>query len=185
MGGAEVAMNDKGLWMDAHALAGARLEVPALRLPSTLGPMALRAFCAERAVLYTYPATGVPGRDPAIDPAPGWDDIPGAAGCTPQSLGFKTECGAFVSVGVRVAGISTQPLVEQRDFAERHALPFPLLCDELLALQRAWALPTFVVGSRTFLRRMVLYVEANQVREVSYPVTDPGSSARAMLQLLT
>lgn len=177
-------MNETGLWMDADALARAQLEVPALTLPSTLGPVDLRTFCAERAVLYTYPATGVPGRDPAIDPAPGWDDIPGAAGCTPQSLGFKHECGAFVSAGVGVAGISTQPLSEQRDFAERHALPFPLLCDERLALQRAWALPTLVVGSRTFLQRMVLYVEGNRVREVRYPVTDPGGSARAMLQRL-
>ncbi|MEY4546797.1 MAG: hypothetical protein RL685_2992 [Pseudomonadota bacterium] len=147
--------------------------------------MELRALCAQRAVLYLYPATGVPERDPAIDPAPGWDEIPGAAGCTSQSLGFKEECGAFVSSGVRIAGISTQPLAEQRDFAERHALPFPLLCDERLALQQAWALPTFVVGSRTFLKRMVLYVEANQVRQVSYPVTDPAGSARVMSQLLT
>jgi peroxiredoxin len=159
--------------------------VPALVLPSTEGPIELRAFCAERVVLYLYPATGVPGRDPAIDPAPGWDELPGAAGCTPQSLGFKHEHQAFVGSGVRIAGISTQPLAEQRDFAVRHALPFPLLCDERLALQRAWALPTLVVGSRTFLKRMVLYVEANQVRQVSYPVTDPAGSARVMLQLLT
>ena len=153
-------MSEQECWWDADA----RLEVPALTLASTLGPLELRVFCAERAVLYLYPATGVPGRDPAIDPAPGWDDIAGAAGCTPQSLGFQRECGGFASLGVRVAGISTQPLAEQRDFAERHALPFPLLCDEQLRLQRAWALPTFIVGSRTFLKRMVLYVEDNQVR---------------------
>jgi peroxiredoxin len=171
-------------WAKLDGIASTSLEVPALTLSSTVGLIELRVFCAERAVLYTYPATGVPGRDPASDPAPGWDDIPGAAGCTRQSLGFEQAYGSFVQAGVRVAGVSTQPLAEQRDFAERHALPFPLLCDESLELQRAWALPTFRVGARTFLKRMVLFVENDCVREVSYPVTHPEGSAQLMLRRL-
>lgn len=171
-------------WAEAVAVVAASLQVPELALPSTAGLIELRALCAERTALYLYPATGVPGRDPALDPAPGWDDIPGAAGCTRQSLGFQREHERFASAGVRVAGISTQPLAEQRGFAERHALPFPLLSDEGLALQRAWALPTFSAGARTFLQRMVLYVERNQVRDVLYPVPDPGESAQLLLQRL-
>jgi peroxiredoxin len=82
-------------WSDAAAIASAGLTIPALALRSTRGVIDVGALCAERAVLYAHPATGVPGRDPAIDPAPGWDDIPGAAGCTPQSLGFKEAYPAF------------------------------------------------------------------------------------------
>jgi peroxiredoxin len=171
-------------WAERERVIAGRLQVPALTLASTQGPLDLRVLCAERAALYLYPATGVPGRDPAIDPAPGWDDIPGAAGCTRQSLGFQQEHATFASAGVRVAGISTQPLVEQLGFAERHALPFPLLCDELLELRRAWALPTFRVGTRAFLQRMVLYVEGNQVRDVLYPVADAAGSALQLLQRL-
>lgn len=177
-------MAERVSWAEPEAVVAARLQVPELTLPSTAGFVRLRAFCAERAALYLYPATGVPERDPAFDPAPGWDDIPGAAGCTRQSLGFQQQHARFAQAGVRVAGISTQPLGEQQAFAERHALPFSLLCDEWLELQRAWALPTFSVGARTFLKRMVLYVERNQVCEVLYPVADPGESAQLLWQRL-
>jgi peroxiredoxin len=112
--------------------------VPQLTLPSTGGELDLRALCAERAVLHFYPATGVPGRDPAIDPAPGWDDIPGAAGCTRQCRGFKASFEAFVERGIRVAGVSGQALREQAEFALREAIPFPLICDQKFALQQAW-----------------------------------------------
>jgi peroxiredoxin len=159
-------------------------DVPAIQLPSTNGSVRLAEFCAERAVLYVYPATGVPGRDPAIDPAPGWDDIPGAAGCTPQSLGFKSAYADFARQGIRVAGVSTQPLAEQKDFAERHQLPFPLLCDEELGLQGALALPTFKIGSRTFLKRLVLYVEGMRLRDVISAISSPADSAQQMLALL-
>lgn len=177
-------MVERAHWAEPGTVVAARLQVPALELPSSAGWTDLRAFCAERAALYLYPATGVPGRDPALDPAPGWDDIPGAAGCTRQSLGFQLEHPRFASAGVRVAGISTQPLAEQLDFAERHALPFPLLCDEQLQLQRAWALPTFAVGTRTFFTRMVLYIERNQVCDVIHPVVDPPASAALLLERL-
>lgn len=167
-----------------QSTTGALPSVPELTLPSTQGELELRAFCSERAVLYVYPATGVPGRDPAIDPAPGWDDIPGAAGCTRQCRGFKASFAAFVERGIRVAGVSGQSMREQADFALREQLPFPLICDQDFALQRAWALPVFSAGGRTFLRRMVLYLAANQVERVLYPVADPGESARALLALL-
>jgi peroxiredoxin len=173
--------NDE-IWSTAGAAV--RLPVPALTLPSTLGPLDLRTFCAERAVLYIYPATGVPERDPALDPAPGWDHIPGAPGCTPQSLGFKQAFERFAQQGIGVAGVSTQPLAEQTDFAARHALPFPLICDEGLQLQRAWGLPAFAVGGRTFLKRMVLYISRNQIERVLYPIAAPGESAQAILELL-
>ena len=135
---------------DAQAAPQLGLRVPPLTLPSTTGPLDLQHVCAGRAVLYVYPATGVPGRDPALDPAPGWDDIPGASGCTSQCIGFKKAYDRYASHGIRVAGISSQPLGEQRDFVARHATPFALICDEELALQRAWALPTFSVESGSF-----------------------------------
>jgi hypothetical protein len=85
---------------------------------------------------------------------------------------------------MRVAGISTQPLLEQRAFAARNGIPFPLLSDELLGLQRAWSLPTFTAGAKTFLERMVLYVECNELRGAMYPVENPGASAEAVLRWL-
>ena len=61
-------------------------EVPAVALPSTLGgELDLAQAARERLVVYVYPRTGVPGQ-PLLD---GWDDIPGARGCTPQSCAFR------------------------------------------------------------------------------------------------
>ncbi len=158
--------------------------MPALTLPSTVGPLELRVFCASRAVFYFYPATGVPGRDPAVDPAPGWDDIPGAAGCTSHCLGFKQAADAFAGQATCVAGISSQPLAEQLAFVERHSISFPLVCDRLLELQRAWSLPTFSVAGRIFMRRLSLYIVANQVARVIYSVASPSQNAEQMLRLL-
>lgn len=172
--------------VDPHTQSPPRagLQVPGLTLPSTVGQLDLRVLCASRAVLYFYPATGVPGRDPALDPAPGWDEIPGAAGCTSQCLGFKEAFDGFANRAIQVAGISSQPLAEQLDFVEHHSIPFPLICDDLLRLQRAWSLPTFSVGGRIFLRRLALYIVANQIEQVLYPITAPSQNAEHALELL-
>ena len=91
------------------------LEVPALRLTSSAGVVDLAEFGSKLEVLYVYPATGVPGR-PSPD---GWDAIPGARGCTPQSCAFRDHSGALADLGARVAGLSAQPLAAQVEFAQR------------------------------------------------------------------
>lgn len=166
----------------ARSLIGA--STPAIALPATSGRVHLRELCANRATVFLYPATGVPGRDPAIDPAPGWDEIPGAAGCTPQCLGFKSAYATFVDLGVRVAGVSSQPLEEQQGFAERHGLEYPLLCDAELHLAAALSLPTFTAGDRTFYKRLILHFVENRIVGVIDDLPLPGDSARRVLELL-
>ncbi|RYG65565.1 peroxiredoxin [bacterium] len=166
----------------AH-LGGA--SIPDLTLPTTADrPLRLRELCAARAVLYVYPATGVPGRDPAVDPAPGWDDIAGASGCTAQSMGFRAAYAEFEARAIAVAGLSTQPLEEQTEFARRHELPFPLLHDEDGTLERELRLPSFTVDGRVFLKRLVLYIEAGRVVYAHYPVYPPAESAKSLLAWL-
>ena len=100
------------------------LALPELQLPSTLnGPVDLAASGQERLVAYVYPRTGTPGQ-----PSPlGWDDIPGARGCTPQSCAYRESLSEFSALGATVVGISAQSPEEQREFAEREHIPFPLL----------------------------------------------------------
>jgi len=106
------------------------LRVPALEFQSTLGGTAsLEELDGDRLVAYVYPMTGVPGR--AL-PA-GWDDIPGARGCTPQSCAFRDGLAEFSALGATVVGISAQSTAEQREFAEREHISFPLLSDERLS----------------------------------------------------
>lgn len=46
-------------------------------------------------VIYCYPMTGVP----SVALPPGWDHIPGAHGCTPQSNAYKQAHPAFKALG--------------------------------------------------------------------------------------
>ena len=102
-------------------------------------------------MVYIYPRTGVPGQPPPD----GWDAIPGARGCTPQSCSFRDHFAELKRLGVaRLFGLSTQDTAYQREAAERLHLPFPVLSDEGLALARAIRLPTFTVAGMTLLKRM-------------------------------
>lgn len=78
--------------------------VPALSLPSTHGPFDLADAAHKRLVAYVYPRTGVPGK-PLPD---GWDDIPGARGCTPQSCAFRNARQDLAARGAQLVGISAQ-----------------------------------------------------------------------------
>src|SRR5207302_7656401 len=85
------------------------LEIPNLVLPSSQGPVDLAELAADRLVLYVYPRSGRPGRPMP----PGWDEIPGARGCTPQSCGFRDHVAELAAVGARDAGLSAEPVEDQ------------------------------------------------------------------------
>jgi peroxiredoxin len=157
----------------ADHLPGA--ELPDLSLPSTAGAeLNLRDAAAEGTlVLYIYPRTGKPG-EPL---PPGWDDIPGARGCTPESCAFRDSHATFVRLGARVHGLSAQRLAEQHEFAERVALPYPILSDPQLELARALRLPTFEVAGMTLYKRLTLIAVEGLVEQVFYPVFPPDTHA--------
>lgn len=163
----------------ADHLAGASL--PSLRLASSTGGTAdLAQLAAKRLVAYVYPRTGTPG-----EPSPaGWDDIPGARGCTPQSCAYRDSLGAFERLGAAVVGISAQNPDEQRRFAAREHIPFPLLSDSGLELASALALPTFEAGGMTLYRRLTLVAEGGIVVKAFYPVFPPDRDAVAVLSWL-
>ena len=149
------------------------LELPRLVLDSSSGPVDLAELAAGRAVLYVYPATGFPGR-PTPD---GWDAIPGARGCTPQSCAFRDHAGELAELGARVAGLSAQPLEQQIEFAQREHMPFPVVADPRLELGDALGLPTFEFGGATLYKRITLVLEAGRVTRVFYPVFPPDRNA--------
>ena len=160
----------------ARHLAGMRL--PDVELPATMGAPVNLSRLKGRAVVYVYPRTGVPG----VDPPSGWDQIPGARGCTPQSCGFRDHFADLKSLGVdSVFGISTQDTDYQREAAERLHLPFPLLSDAARKLARAANLPTFSVAGMTLLKRMALIVEDGVVLKVFYPVFPPDKNAEEVI----
>jgi peroxiredoxin len=153
---------------------------PQLTLESTHGPLSLRALSQDLLVLYVYPRAGRPG----VPSLPGWDEIPGARGCTPQSLGFRDAYPRFQEVGATVAGLSAQSLDDQREFAERNDIPYPILADPELRLAAACRLPTFEVEGMRLYKRLALVVEACAVAKVFYPVFPPDENAREVLAWL-
>ena len=163
----------------ARHLAGAKL--PDLALPATTGSPVNLSKLTGRTVVYIYPRTGVPG----IDPPTGWDQIPGARGCTPQSCAFRDHFDELVRLGVaQLYGLSTQDTAYQREAATRLHLPFAILSDEKLALTKALKLPTFSAADMTLLKRMALVVDEGQITKVFYPVFPPDRNAAEIVAWL-
>jgi peroxiredoxin len=160
----------------ARHLAGMRL--PDLELAGTDGRTVNLSTLAGRTVLYVYPRTGVPNQ---AMPA-GWDEIPGARGCTPQSCAFRDHFAELRQMGAaQVFGLSTQPSDYQREAAQRLHLPFALLSDADLALATALRLPTFEVAGMTLLKRMALVIDDGIVTKVFYPVFPPDKNVEEVL----
>jgi peroxiredoxin len=149
------------------------MELPSVVLESSRGPVDVAELGVGLGVLYVYPRTGVPGQ-PLL---PGWNEIPGARGCTPQSCGFRDHAGELAAAGARVAGVSSQTLAEQVEFAQRNHMPFPVLADPELLLRDALGLPTFETSGLTLYKRLALVARNGRIEKVFYPVFPPDRSA--------
>lgn len=157
------------------------VAVPSLRLPSTLGDdLDLAEAARERVVVYLYPRTGRPG-----EPLPeGWDAIPGARGCTPQSCAFRDHQQELAAHRVGVIGLSAQTPQDQREFAEREHIPYPLLSDSALELARRLRLPTFEAAGMRLYRRLTFIAVQARIEKVFYPVFPPDRNAADVLAWL-
>ena len=163
----------------ARHLTGIRL--PAVPLPATDGTTVDLSVLPGRVVVYAYPRTGIPG----VENLPGWDFIPGARGCSPQSCAFRDHFAELKRLGVsRLFGLSTQDTAYQREAADRLHLPFPILSDEQLHLARAIRLPTFDVSGMTLLKRLTMVINNRVVERVFYPVFPPDRNAGEVLAWL-
>jgi peroxiredoxin len=156
----------------ARHLKGANL--PSVPLAATDGSTVDLATLPGRSVVYAYPRTGRPG----IANPEGWDMIPGARGCSPQSCSFRDHFAQLEALGVgHVFGLSTQDTGYQAEAAERLHLPFPLLSDEAGALTEALALPTFKTSGMTLLKRFTIIIDDGTITHVFYPVFPPDRNA--------
>jgi peroxiredoxin len=155
---------------------------PELTLINTaLEPIQLDALGNGRTVIYVYPLTGRPGTDlPA-----GWDAIPGARGCTPESCSFRDHHQELLDAGAgRVFGLSSQDSDYQREVVERLHLPFEMLSDPTLSLAAALGLPTFEAGGLTLYKRLTLIIRDGLCEHVFYPIFPPNEHAEQVLAWL-
>jgi peroxiredoxin len=163
----------------ARHLTGVRL--PSSSLPATDEKTVNLAQLPGLVIVYAYPRTGIPG----IENPAGWDLIPGARGCTPQSCSFRDHFAELKALGVKhLFGLSVQDTAYQREVVDRLHLPFPILSDEQLELTRSLRLPTFETGGMTLLKRLTLVINDGRIEHVFYPVFPPDRNASEVLAWL-
>jgi peroxiredoxin len=156
-------------------------RVPTLRLASAVGgEVDLAAEAEGTLVVYVYPRTGTPG-EPL---PPGWLETPGAFGCTAENCGFRDHAGRLADLDASVLGLSSQPIAEQREFAAREEMPYPLLNDSSLELASALGLPTFKVAGMRLYRRLTFVARGGMIEKVFYPVFPPDEHASEVVAWL-
>lgn len=149
------------------------MQMPSISLPSTNGRKVDLTSESGMVVVYFYPMTGRPDGPPMI----GWNEIPGARGCTPQSCAFRDHHSELRGLGVTVYGISAQSSEDQKEAAQRLHLPFELLSDSAFELTNALRLPTFEYNALRLIKRLTLIIENGTIRKVFYPVFPPNENA--------
>ena len=157
------------------------MALPDLELPSTQNRRVnLSTVSAPRIVIYAYPMTGRPDRQLPQ----GWDDIPGARGCTPETCGFRDHHKDLAKLHAEVFGVSTQDTAYQQEMVKRLEVPFEVLSDEQMAFMRALELPTFTVDGMTLLKRLTIVARSGRIEHVFYPVFPPDTHAEEVIAWL-
>lgn len=156
-------------------------EMPPVIFTATTGePVDLSRAGSPRAVVYIYPRTGQPG----VPLPEGWNEIPGARGCTPESMGFRDHHAELAALGAEVYGLSSQDSGYQGELAGRLALPYPLLSDPGLVLADRLGLPTFTAGGERLYKRLTLVLNGGRIEHAFYPVFPPDTHAAKVVDWL-
>lgn len=158
------------------------MSMPHITLASTAGDrVALDRLGGGRTVIYVYPLSGRPG----VALPGGWNEIPGARGCTTEACDFRDHHAELRDGGAEtVFGLSSQDTGYQAEFVERLGLPFAILSDPKLELAVALRLPTFMVDGRELYKRLTLIVADGRIEHVFYPIFPPNQHAGEVLSWL-
>lgn len=148
----------------ANHLKGMRL--PNVSLNATNGSTVHFGDIKGKLVIYCYPMTGQPN----IALPDGWDQIPGARGCTPQSCSFRDHYQELQALGADLMGLSVQTTKYQKEMVDRLHLPFPVVSDVNYQFQKALNMPTFVAAGMILLKRVTLIANNGVIEAVHYPI---------------
>ena len=157
------------------------MKLPDIDLLATDGSVVNLSAQKRKTVVYCYPMTGKPG----IPLPEGWDEIPGARGCTPQSCSFRDHHSELSALGADVFGLSAQDTEYQREMVERLHLPFLVLSDANFKFCELMRLPTFEASGMRLLKRVTMIAENNTVMKVHYPIFPSDSDAAWVVEQLS
>jgi peroxiredoxin len=156
------------------------MKLPKVSLQASNGKRIDLADIKGRLVIYCYPMTGQPN----VALPDGWDQIPGARGCTPQSCSFRDQYQELQALGAEVIGLSVQTTEYQKEMVDRLHLPFPVVSDLHYQFQRALNMPTFVAAGMTLLKRVTLIANNGVIEAVHYPIFPSDSDAAWVVHYL-
>jgi peroxiredoxin len=156
------------------------MRLPAVSLSATNGETITLSEVRGKLVIYCYPMTGQPN----VALPDGWDQIPGARGCTPQSCSFRDHYQELQALNAAVLGLSVQTTEYQKEMAERLHLPFPIVSDVNYQFQKALNMPTFVAAGVILLKRVTLIVNNGVIEAVHYPIFPSDSDPAWVINYL-
>jgi len=156
------------------------MQLPSIALASTAGREIDLSLENGMVAVYAYPMIGRPDSPPMV----GWNEIPGARGCTPQSCSFRDQHSELLSLGAKVYGASSQSLEEQKEAVQRLHLPFELMNDSNFEFANALRLPTFEYNSLRLIKRLTLIIENGAICKVFYPIFPPNENAANVIAWL-
>ncbi|GAA2587767.1 redoxin family protein [Actinomadura fulvescens] len=157
-------------------------QLPPLTFVATDGSqIRLDAACAGRWILFVYPLTG----DPAADIPQGWNEIPGARGCSQEACSFRDNLAELRECGIdRVIALSSDRAEYQQALVRRLHLPYPLLSDPDHYLSRTLDLPTFEANGTTLYKRITLVMRGATIEHAFYPIFPPDTHAQEVVKWL-
>ena len=145
------------------------MTTPNIILTSTKGEIDISKINTQYVVLYFFPMMSIQEKNlPA-----GWNDIPGARGCTPQNITINRHIKDLQKHDVNVCGISTQSIHELIELSSLRKLSQMLISDNNLKFQKKLQIPTLHVENKTMYKRLTLIVKNSKIIKVFYPVFPP------------
>lgn len=157
-------------------------SIPSVKLTATNGESVDLSTLPGRVVVYCFPKMGRTAEEPDPD---GWEQIPGAYGCTEESCSFRDHYTELTDLGVTdVFGLSLQSSNHQREARSRVEPPYEFLSDADHEFTDELGLPTFEVEGETFNKRLTFVIEDGRIEHVFYPVFPPGEHAEEVIHWL-
>jgi peroxiredoxin len=156
------------------------MKLPNVSLIDTNGKTVNFGDIKGKLVIYCYPMTGQPN----VALPDGWDQIPGARGCTPQSCSFRDHYQELQALGAEVVGLSVQTTKYQKEMVDRLHLPFPVVSDASYQFQKALNMPTFVAAGMILLKRVTLIANDGVIEAVHYPIFPSDSDPAWVIDCL-
>ena len=141
-------------------------KAPEFTLPNQDGvELALNNLKGEKIILWFYPKASTPG----------W---------TIEGQGFRDELKKFSKQGIKIIGVSADPIKKQKNFFDKQQFNFDLLSDEshvMLKKYGAWALKKFMGREYMGILRITYIINENGIIDQVYDKVKTKTHAQDIL----